>query len=98
MPGRSKTAEQSSRRTPRRTLTSHGVRPAPSSSAIAVGVLWLAAVNAGLLAMMLDRTSSEWYVWATPTVLVGCLVTARLAARPARPVRVAPPSLVPAGV
>jgi hypothetical protein len=74
------------------------VAAAPNRVAIAVGITWLAAVNAGLLAMMLDRTSSEMYVWATPTVLVGCLVTARLAAPPVRSARVAPPSLVPAGV
>jgi hypothetical protein len=55
------------------------VAAAPTRAAAAVGLGWLAAVNAGLLAMMLGEASSEWYVWATPAVLVGCLVVRRLA-------------------
>ncbi len=39
--------------------------------AIALGVGLLASVNAVSLAMMLCATSSEWYVWFAPLVLLG---------------------------
>lgn len=55
------------------------------------GIAWLVGVNAVSLAMMLNHASSEWYVWFTPAVLLGCAVTLRqLAVRPV-------PALAPAG-
>ena len=65
----------------------------PAAVPIAIGVTWLAFVNAAMLAMMLQHASSEWYVWVTPAVLSGCLVAVRLADCCRRPV----PSLVAAG-
>jgi len=54
--------------------------------AVVVALGWLAAVNALALAMMVKRISSEWYVWVTPVVLLGCAVVSRLSAarEPAR--------------
>jgi hypothetical protein len=66
----------------------------PSPLAVAVGLGWFAAVNAAMLAMMLNHTSSEWYVWVVPTVLAACLLTARLADRPRHRVPIRVPALV----
>jgi hypothetical protein len=51
---------------------------APDPVAVAVGAAWLVAANGVMLAMMLGPTSSEWYVWVTPWVLLGCAVTLRV--------------------
>lgn len=61
------------------------VAAAPTRAAVAAGLAWYAAGNAVLLAMMVARASSEWYVWVTPYVLAGCLVVRRLARGPANP-------------
>jgi hypothetical protein len=63
--------------------TAARVVQSPRLPAIAVGAVWLAAVNVALLYMMVTRASSELYIWATPTVLVGTLVVWRLAVSPA---------------
>lgn len=55
------------------------VAAAPTRTAVAMGLAWLAAANVVLLVMMIDRASSEWYVWVTPYILIGCLVVRRLA-------------------
>jgi hypothetical protein len=46
---------------------------APDRRAIAGGVVCLVSVNAVSLLLMLNNTSSEWYVWFAPCVLVGCV-------------------------
>jgi hypothetical protein len=51
-------------------------------SAIVAGIAWLALANAAMLVMMLNHTSSEWYVWVTPVVLAGCAATLRLQESP----------------
>jgi len=61
--------------------TAARVVAAPNRSAVVTGVVWLTVMNVALMAMMLDRTSSEWYVWVTPWVLVGCGVVQSLAGR-----------------
>jgi hypothetical protein len=52
----------------------------PERGAILAGVAWLATVNVVSLTMMLNRASSEWYAWVAPCVLLGCVMTLRLAA------------------
>jgi hypothetical protein len=64
----------------------------PPRAAVALGIAWLASVNAVTLVMMLNHVSAEWYVWVTPAVLLGCLLT-RAAARQPAPVL----SPIPAG-
>jgi hypothetical protein len=54
------------------------VAAAPTRTAVAVGLGWFAVTNAVLLAMMIDRASSEWYVWVTPSVLIGCWTVERM--------------------
>jgi hypothetical protein len=54
------------------------VAAAPTRTAVAVGLGWFAVTNAVLLAMMIDRASSEWYVWVTPSVLIGCWTVGRM--------------------
>jgi hypothetical protein len=66
------------------------VAQAPTPAAVAVGIGWLAAVNAAVLVMMLRVASSELYVWVTPAVLIGSVLVSRLAGRPAA-------ALAPAG-
>jgi hypothetical protein len=55
----------------------------PHRVATAVGVTSLVGVNAVTLAMMLNHVSSEWYVWVTPIVLLGCRLTLAAARQPA---------------
>ena len=43
---------------------------------IALALALLVLVNVVALVMMLNRASSEWYVWVTPCVLLGCAVAA----------------------
>jgi hypothetical protein len=50
----------------------------PMPAAIAVGGLLLIVVDAVSLVMMVNRTSSEWYVWVTPCCLLGSVVVIRL--------------------
>lgn len=54
------------------------VAEAPNPAAVAVGVGWLAATDAVMLAMMFCPAASKWYVWVTPWVLLGCAVTLRV--------------------
>ena len=56
---------------------------APSVSGIVTGVLLLTAVNATTLIMMLNRTSSEWYVWVAPVLILGAIAVRRLNAETA---------------
>jgi hypothetical protein len=63
--------------------TAARVARAPAAAAVVFGICWLAAVNAALLYMMVACASSELYVWATPTVIVGALAVTRLASNPA---------------
>jgi hypothetical protein len=52
----------------------------PARAAIAIGGALLLIVNLVCLIMMLNRSSSEWYVWVTPFVLVSCTMVNRLTA------------------
>ena len=58
-----------------------GVKLAKTPHALArsFGVGSLVLANAAMLAMMVDHTSSEWYVWVTPAILLGCWGSVRLA-------------------
>ena len=71
------------------------VSAAPTRSAVAVAVGWFAVANAILLAMMVGRVSSEWYVWVTPYTLAGCAVI-RLMTRGEKPGSTAAASVAPA--
>jgi Glycosyltransferase family 87 len=53
----------------------------PDSVRVAVGLVWFACVNVVSLVMMLEGTSSCWYVWVVPCVLLGCAVVPRLTPR-----------------
>ena len=57
------------------------VATAPNRAAVVAGVAGLVGVNAAMLAMMLAGTSSEWYVWVVPLVVVGCEIVPRLGRR-----------------
>jgi hypothetical protein len=70
--------------------TASRVAAAPTRAAVAVGVGWLAIVNAVILVMMLRVASSELYVWVAPTVLVGTLLVSRFVAQPST-------AIIPAG-
>jgi hypothetical protein len=50
----------------------------PTPVAIKVGGALLILVNAIMLITMMNRTSSEWYVWVTPCILFGSFVVIRL--------------------
>ena len=58
-------------------------RPDPRAVALGLGVL--VSVNAVSLVMMLNRASSEWYVWFAPCVLLGCAAAAKFAGRAPAP-------------
>jgi hypothetical protein len=58
----------------------------PDPAAITTGLAWLMTANAVMLAMMLPpQTSSEYYVWVVPTILIGCRLAATMTARAAAP-------------
>jgi hypothetical protein len=52
----------------------------PVPIAIKFGVSLLILVNVVSLIMMVNRTSSEWYVWVTPCILFGSAATLRMTA------------------
>ena len=58
-----------------------GVKLAKTPHALArsFGVGSLVLANAAMLTMMVDHASSEWYVWVTPAILLGCWGSVRLA-------------------
>ncbi|MCI0703892.1 MAG: DUF2029 domain-containing protein [Planctomycetia bacterium] len=49
----------------------------PDRRSVAIGIAWLASVNAVSLVMMVNSSSSEWYVWFAPCVLLGTAVLGR---------------------
>ena len=51
----------------------------PHTLARSFGVGSLVLANAAMLTMMVDHASSEWYVWVTPAILLGCWGSVRLA-------------------
>lgn len=53
----------------------------PNHDAIVTGGLTLFVIETISLVMMMNRTSSEWYVWVTPCVLLGSFATIQLTAR-----------------
>jgi len=51
----------------------------PSRRAFAIGVAFLVCVNAAVLAMMMAKLTSPWYVWVTPVMLCWCAFLSRQA-------------------
>jgi len=66
-------------------------RPAPI--AIGAGIVAFSSANGVMFAMMFAHTSSEWYVWVVPTILLACAATVKIAELEAR----SAPAPVPLG-